>query len=52
MGKSIQANYADMAVGSIGLLTMMSRKVVSFASSIGGMVVLAVIGWFLLSKFA
>jgi hypothetical protein len=48
--KDIPENYADLAVAGVSLVTMISRKVLGFAFSIGGFAVLAAIAWFVLSK--
>jgi hypothetical protein len=52
IGKSVQANYADMAVGGIALVTMLSRKVLGFTFSIAGFVLLAAVAWFVLRSLS
>jgi hypothetical protein len=52
IGKVVPTNFADVAMGGIGAVTMVSRRIFSFAFSIGGFVVLAIAAWFVLKKFA
>ena len=52
LGRTVSANYADLAVGGVSLFTMISRKVIGFALSIGGFIVLVAIAWFILGKIA
>ncbi|MFZ1990053.1 MAG: hypothetical protein WAW96_09820 [Alphaproteobacteria bacterium] len=52
IGRTIHSNYADAAIMGLGLLTMLSRRVLGFLFSIGGFIVLAGVAWFLLHKYA
>ena len=52
LGKTVAPNLADLAVGGVGLVTMISRKILGFVFSIGGFIVLALIAWFILGKAA
>ena len=52
LGKVIDAKYADGAVMGVAAITMLSRKILGFMFSIGGFLVLAVVAWFLLHKYA
>jgi hypothetical protein len=52
IGKIVPANFADLAMGGIGMVTMISRRILSFAFSIGGFIVLLIAAWFVLKKFA
>ena len=52
LGKVIDPKYADAAIMGVAALTMLSRKILGFMFSIGGFLLLAVVAWILLRKFA
>lgn len=52
LGKVIDPKYADGAIMGVALVTMLSRKILGFVFSIGGFLMLAVVAWILLRKFA
>ena len=52
IGRTIHSNYADAAIMGLGLLTMLSRRVLGFLFSVAAFIALAGVAWFLLHKYA